>query len=311
MLDRALYFMTEAMNKDLPFFLYFSPTPPHGPGVEDALLGRFTKYQTPAGVLATAPDVNKYCSSCKLASRKEIWDSVVGISSTSTVGNCRNSLAALRWIDESLGVLYDFLSERGVIGNTYIVISTDHGSAKLTLYELGTRVPLYVAGPGIQTGIVVDEMVSHVDLAPTFLRWAGCCADGSSAMPIHVDGLSWSSLATGEERFLDRTGIRTESYFDRGVLDRGSLKRLSIRTRAIVLARIQKLELLGSDAHALKLINEVWGSALNLAIKVGDAYPALYNETQLYNLTADPLEQRNLWSPLMGQLRPQGIPHRA
>merc|ERR1719188_832574 len=139
LLDRALRFMDHAMRRERPFFLYFAATPAHLPTVQDALLGVYTPYQTPSGLLEKYPNVSKYCSSCTLASRKDVWDSVAGVSSTSEVGSCRASLAALRWLDESLGVLYDFLAERAAIGNTYIVISTDHGSAKYSLYETGIR----------------------------------------------------------------------------------------------------------------------------------------------------------------------------
>jgi arylsulfatase A-like enzyme len=281
LLDRALHFMDGAMLKQLPFFLYFAPTVPHRPTVEDALLGRYSPDATPAGTLARLPDISRYCSSCVLPSRKHIWDSVAGLSSTSRVRSCWASLASLRWIDEALGVLYDFLSERSALGNTYIVISTDHGSGKMTLYELGIRVPLYVVGPGIRAGTRVDEPVSHVDLAPTFLRWAGCGGSVDSCMAISVDGLSWSSLASTGAGSLDREGVRAESFFDRALVTRGFMKFYTSPTTAIV-----------SNRDGPPIVAE---RAKDLAGLVGDSYPALYEEFQLYNLTADPMEQVNLW----------------
>jgi len=286
LLATALQFMDDAMRRELPFFLYFAPTPAHLPTVEDALLFH-SPYHTPGGLLPTYPNVSKYCSSCTLSTRKGIWDSAGVISGASEVGSCRASLAALRWLDESLGVLYDFLSERDAIDNTYVVMSTDHGSAKYSLYELGIRVPLYAAGPGIRAGIRVDEVVSHVDLLPTFLSWAGCCADGGS-MPIPTDGLSWSSLASGEAVSLDRPGVRAESYFDRVNVTRDFIKVYTSPTYDIIAH-----EIFLSDNYTVT--NTLEHAAFDLAHFVGDSYPALYDRMQVYNVTADPMEQANLW----------------
>jgi arylsulfatase A-like enzyme len=292
--------MDDAMRNERPFFLFFAATPAHRPTVEDALLGVFGIDSTPSGPFRY-PDISRYCSSCTFPLRKDIWDSARRISSTSEVGYCRANLAALRWLDESLGVLYDFLSERAAIGNTYIVISTDHGSSKKTLYETGIRVPLYAVGPGIRAGTRVDELVSHIDLAPTFLQWAGCCADNT--MPIHVDGLSWTSLASRGVGLLDREGIRAESYWDRAFVGRDNMKLYTSPTKAMLDSEIARFEQ-GSVTYDQDRYDEAAREFLrsNLAANVGVAYPALYEETQLYNLTADPLEQVNLWSTSIGQV---------
>ena len=58
-----------------------------------------------------------------------------------------------------------------------MVISGDHGApgfphGKCNLYSFGTGVCLSVTGPGVVGGRVVDDMVSLIDLAPTFLEAA-------------------------------------------------------------------------------------------------------------------------------------------
>ncbi len=71
------------------------------------------------------------------------------------------------------------LEERGLLDNTIVVVTSDHGMpfprAKATLYDAGTRVPLAIRWPrGIDhPGRVVDALVSLSDLAPTFLEAAG------------------------------------------------------------------------------------------------------------------------------------------
>jgi uncharacterized sulfatase len=71
------------------------------------------------------------------------------------------------------------LEKRGLLENTIIVVTSDHGMpfprAKASLYDYGTRVPLAVKWPnGInQPGRVSDSFVNLSDLAPTFLEAAG------------------------------------------------------------------------------------------------------------------------------------------
>lgn len=71
------------------------------------------------------------------------------------------------------------LEERGLLDNTIVVVTSDHGMpfprAKASLYDWGSRVPLAIRWPaGIQdAGRVVDSFVNLSDLAPTFLEAAG------------------------------------------------------------------------------------------------------------------------------------------
>ncbi|CAK0894708.1 unnamed protein product [Prorocentrum cordatum] len=162
--------------------------------------------------------------------RAEIWDSVADISNMFEYGSCRHLLAALRWIDESLGVLYDFLSERDVIGDPYIA-----------------------AGLGIRACTVVEEPVIHMDMAPTFLS------------------------------------ITTQSCFDTATMPREGMKRYECRTSLIINRTLTKLQ----DPI---LIDECSSLVTNLALFVGDAYPALYDEVQVYNIVSDPTEQENISS---------------
>jgi hypothetical protein len=71
------------------------------------------------------------------------------------------------------------LEQRGLLDNTIIVVTSDHGMpfprAKASLYDLGTQVPLAIRWPeGIRRAErVVDSFVNLSDLAPTFLEAAG------------------------------------------------------------------------------------------------------------------------------------------
>jgi uncharacterized sulfatase len=67
--------------------------------------------------------------------------------------------------------------------------------AKVNLYDDGVRMPLAMrwGGGGIRAGLVVDTLVSHTDLAPTFLEAAGL------PVPSGVAGTSLLPLLAGRK----------------------------------------------------------------------------------------------------------------
>ncbi len=84
----------------------------------------------------------------------------------------------IEWFDTQLGKMINFLREKGQLGNTLIVITSDNGmpfpSAKANLMEYGSHVPLAISWPDKIKGISINkDLVSLVDLAPTFLEVAG------------------------------------------------------------------------------------------------------------------------------------------
>ena len=97
--------------------------------------------------------------------------------------------------DRHLGRMLAELERRGQLDHTLVVVTSDHGMpfprAKGQAYEASNHVPLAIRWPaGIpRPGRVVEDYVSFVDLAPTFLE---------------VAGLSWadSRLATSPGRSL-------------------------------------------------------------------------------------------------------------
>ncbi len=117
--------------------------------------------------------------------------------------------AAAQQFDAELGEVLKALDASGRAGNTLLVVTSDNGwpfpRCKANLYDGGTRMPLAVRWPGkVLRGNRTDDLVSHLDLAPTFLSVAG--------LPRHPDlaGRSLLSLLTGEkapysgEVFLER-----------------------------------------------------------------------------------------------------------
>ena len=84
----------------------------------------------------------------------------------------------INWFDLQLGKMIQLLEASGQLENTIIVVTADNGMpfpyAKANLQEYGTHVPLAICGPGIKGNHrKVDDLVSLIDLAPTFLDIAG------------------------------------------------------------------------------------------------------------------------------------------
>ncbi|MFP4249119.1 MAG: sulfatase [Armatimonadota bacterium] len=94
--------------------------------------------------------------------------------------------ASVTLIDDYVGRLVDALEDRGMLDDTLIAFTADHGDMlgdfgimdKRWFYEESARVPLVMAGPGVAPdprlgGITCRDLTSSVDLYPTFLQAAG------------------------------------------------------------------------------------------------------------------------------------------
>lgn len=86
---------------------------------------------------------------------------------------------SIQRVDALVAGLYQILEEMGLLENTVVLFSSDHGPSfgrgKLSVHELGVRVPLIARWPG--NGKIpprrVNSLVSLVDLAPTLMEIAG------------------------------------------------------------------------------------------------------------------------------------------
>ena len=101
--------------------------------------------------------------------------------------------ASARILDQSIGTVLDALDENGLVENTLVICTTDHGLAfpgmKCNLTDHGIGVMLIMRGPGGFTGgQVCDAMVSHIDVVPTICDLLNITApeevQGSSMMPL-------------------------------------------------------------------------------------------------------------------------------
>ena len=118
--------------------------------------------------------------------------------------------AMIRAVDRSVGRVLDKLEEQGLTDNTIVVLSSDNGGAgyidiadvnapfrgwKITLFEGGIRVPMFVKWPArIAAGTTVESPVAHIDLLPTLAAAAGVDLPSDRV----IDGRNMIPAATGE-----------------------------------------------------------------------------------------------------------------
>lgn len=105
----------------------------------------------------------------------------------------------IRRVDEGLGRLLDALRSMGLLEDTIIAFTSDHGSHfktrngeyKRSCHDSSLRVPLALSGPGFSGGNRIDRPVSTIDLPPTLLDAAGIDVpeqmQGRSMLPLLTD----------------------------------------------------------------------------------------------------------------------------
>jgi arylsulfatase A-like enzyme len=165
-----------AGGRERPFFVDTGTTETHRVfHAADATASRAedARYCLPPPVLPDTPETRRDMADFKASAR--IWDAAIG-----------EILAAL--------------DETALADDTLVVLTTDHGIAfpqmKCNLTDHGIGVLLIVRGPadveGLRGGLVVDQMVSHVDVFPTICDVAGVTA------PEWLQGVSLLPLVRGE-----------------------------------------------------------------------------------------------------------------
>jgi uncharacterized sulfatase len=194
--------------------------------------------------------------------------------------------ANLMRFDAAVGELLAHLEERGLREKTLIVYVSDNGwdqdpdsndwprpgfagpRGKMTMYDLGFRTPIVVSWPGpVPGGAVRDELVSAVDLFPTFLDYAGVPPPGEQP------GLSLRPILEGSGEWRRRQVVGSMR----------ELRRWDERTPAErQAADWQRVRTGGATAFFVR--TEDWHYVSNADLQTAE----------LYRVSEDPREERNL-----------------
>jgi len=152
---------------------------------------------------------------------------------------CRYYYANVTVIDDAVGRILDALDRRGMLENTWIVYTSDHGEmlgahgllSKMVFYEPSVLVPLLIRPPGGTTKQVVDVPVEHVDVSTT-LRAVGGAGElpgsegrslldlisggaASSREVVHTENLGFGAFVTDRYKLVvDEDDVAPAQLFD-------------------------------------------------------------------------------------------------
>lgn len=128
---------------------------------------------------------------------------------------------AIRYLDDQLAQVFETLERQGMLTETAIVISADHGEA---FGELGqymehgaaspavNRVPLIIRWPGVTddaAGRVCDELLLNLDLAPTVADALGLDIPSGWAGRSFLPLLKGDTLASPRDHLIFSHGLHT------------------------------------------------------------------------------------------------------
>ena len=236
-----------------PFFLWVTPVAPHhgGPGEKrdphdyrkaNGFVQHFPTPYTPKGVrgrfdraITHAPGVPlRRAAEPNLSDKPHFFGKYLENTRTEKlrlrVVERQRAEAIYAW-DAQFARMITALKQTGEYANTVLVFTSDNGyymgehrhpAGKVTHHEVSTRVPLVVAGPGVQRGVRYSPAMTH-DLTATLL-------DIANAQPLPgMDGTSLWPVMTGADRAWTRPVLlealfglsRTSPGFPAGVTQFG------------------------------------------------------------------------------------------
>jgi N-sulfoglucosamine sulfohydrolase len=187
--------------------------------------------------------------------------------------------ASARSLDQGVGSVLHALHDFGLVDETLVICTTDHGiafpGAKATLYDRGIGVMMIVRGPGFTGGKVIDSQVSHLDVFPTL------CELAKAAPPPWLQGVSLMPLVRGE---VDRV---RDALFAETTYHAAYQPHRAVRTE-----RWKYIRRFDEYPHPI-LANCDDSETKGLLVEAGWG-EQLVPEERLYDLVLDPQEGRNL-----------------
>ena len=203
--DQAIGWLEE-QDHAVPFFLQLSFVAPHVPLMgdpewaayyADAEIPRGSRQVPSSGSAAWG----QHLQVLRHHSHSEM------LSDEFLLAGARQYYAMVSLIDQRVGGVLATLEQRGLLENTWVVYSADHGEmlgehelmAKMSFYAPSVRVPAIIRPPGGMPATVVEQPVQAMDVAATILAVAGTGmeSDARSLLPL-LDGRGDARLVFSE-----------------------------------------------------------------------------------------------------------------
>jgi N-sulfoglucosamine sulfohydrolase len=188
--------------------------------------------------------------------------------------------ASARSLDHGVGMVLNQLDASGLMDDTLIIFTTDHGmpfpGAKATLYDRGLGVMLILRGPEpFNGGRVIDALSSHIDVYPTVCEYL------EIERPPFLQGVSLMGLLHGHT-----TSARDEIFA-------GSTWHAAYEPQRAIRTERHKFIRRWGERLTPVLPNTDDGPSKDLLLRGGWAEREIPKE-QLYDLLFDPNEANNL-----------------
>ncbi|SCZ42169.1 choline-sulfatase [Pseudomonas sp. NFACC48-1] len=193
---------------DQPFCLTVSMTHPHDPyTIPKAFWDLYDDNDIPLPQTPAQTTLDPH--SQRLLKVYDLWDKPLPVDK---IRDARRAyFGACSYIDSNVGKLLQTLEDTGLLDDTIIVFSGDHGDMlgekglwyKMHWFEMAARVPLLISAPGQFASGRVGAAVSTADLLPTLVELAGGMLepglplDGRSLVP-HLQGQGGHDEVFGE-----------------------------------------------------------------------------------------------------------------
>ena len=202
--DYAMNWLQKERDPSKPFFLYLSHKAVHSdplPPPRYRHLYDKTDFKIPASA-ANTPE-NYRGKPMWVYNQRNTWHGIDFFynSDMKMAEYLRFYYGALAAVDDSVGRILDYLKKSGLEKDTLVVFTADNGFQigdhglidKRTAYQASVRVPMLMYEPGtVPAGAVNNGRIRNLDYAPTFLDLAGV------ERPPQFEGVSAWPLVTGK-----------------------------------------------------------------------------------------------------------------
>ena len=216
--DNALGYLESQLGSERSFSLNVHYTAPHSP---------WERHQHPAELY------DDYYENCAFESVR--WDPIhpnqlakqeypqIGRTEEERRVVLSGYFASITAMDANIGRLVDWLEEHGLRENTLIVFSADNGmnmghhgiwgkgngTYPPNMFDTATKVPTLMSWPGhVPEGEINTDLLSHYDLMPTLLDYAGLDGYESDDLP----GRSFARILKGGAMRANRPVVVLDEY---------------------------------------------------------------------------------------------------
>ena len=203
--------------------------------------------------------------------------------------NYWNRVRMVQAVDDLIAEVRTMLESKGIADDTYVVFGSDNGyhagdrgllGGKNTAYDHDVRLPLIVVPPGGAAPTTIDQLVSQIDLLPTFAEIGGFVPPFQEP----IDGMSILGMINGGQEPWRQTAL---IQFVRDAQQKGNPDRVR-----------------GADAQVPTFKALRTSDYLYVDYGTLDDVPPVDHDTgEYFDLSADPNQMINIYDDLPASRR--------